>query len=167
MEHSDLFLHLREFICFEDGLGRDEGTWIHSTIAVQTFIAQRIKEGEHLVVVLLGDGIEFVIVALGTAECEAKHRFAKRLDSIRIVVGEVLVWDGAAFVRYHVIALETRRDQVRFGVIGHEIASKLFRQEVVIRLVVIEGLDHPIAPEPHLPAAINGEAVGVRITRRI
>ena len=108
-----------------------------------------------------------MIVTLRAAERETEHGFTERLHAVGIVVGEILLGDRAALVRHHIVALETRGDQVGIGATGQKVSGELLHEKAVVRFVVVEGLDDPIAPEPHVPTAVDGEAVRVRVARGV
>ncbi len=74
--------------------------------------------------------VELVVVALGAAERETEHRFAKRFDAVDVVVREVFFGDRAAFVRVHVVALEAGGDELRFRAVWQQIAGELLAQEL-------------------------------------
>jgi hypothetical protein len=66
-----------------------------------------------------------------------------------------------------VVAAETGGDDLLLGGSRQEVAGDLLDEKLVERLVVVEGLDHPIAPDPLMPTAIDRVAVGVRVARGI
>ena len=149
---------------FKDGLLVDGRARVVAGITVQASVAQRIEVGEHLEVILLADRVELVVMALRTSEGEAEHRLAQGLHAVGVVVDEVLRGDGAALVCVHVVPLETGRDELGVGRVRQEVTGQLLQDELVVGQVVVEGLDHPVAPEPHVAAAVDGEAVGVGVT---
>ena len=104
-----------------------------------------------------------MVVALRACEGQAEDRLAERLHAVGVVVDEVLGGNRAALVGVHVITLEAGGDELAVVGIRHEVAGDLFRDKAVVGLVVVKGLDDPIAPEPEVAAAIDGEAVGVRV----
>ena len=103
---------------FEYSLLVDGRTRVVSGVTVEARIAQRIKVGEHLEVVLLADRVELVVMALCAAQREPEHCFAERLDAVGVVIHEVLGGDGAALVGVHVIALEAGRNELGVGRVG-------------------------------------------------
>ena len=102
-------------------------------------------------------------MALGTAEGQPQHGLAQGLHAVRIVIQEILCGDGATLVGHHVIALESGGNELGFRAVGHQVAGELFGEELIVGQVVVESLDDPVAPEPEVAAAINGESVGVRV----
>ena len=67
----------------------------------------------------------------------------------------------------HVVALKSRGDQLRLSRVRQQVPGELFDQKAVVGLVVIEGLDHPVPPQPQMPTPIDGESIRVRIPRRV
>ena len=51
-------------------------------------------------------------MALGTTHRQTQEDLTGCFHPIRDIVGEVFLRDRAAFVRDHVVAIETRRDQL-------------------------------------------------------
>ena len=60
------------------------------------------------------------------------------------IIGQVLRRNGAAFMSDHVVALKAGGDHLRICVSRHEIARELLNEKAVVRLVVIECLNHPV-----------------------
>ena len=145
----------------------DGRTGVVAAVAVEPRVAERIEVGVELVVVLLADRVELVVVALRAGEGQAQDGFAQRLHAVRVVVEQVLRGDRATLVGVHVVALEARRDQLGVRRVRHEVAGELLEQEAVVGLVVVEGLDDPVAPEPEVATAVDGEAIGVGVAGRI
>ena len=75
--------------------------------------------------------------------------------------------NGAAFEIDHVVAVEAGGDLVIHGRVGQQIACKLLDRELVVRHVLVVGLDHPVAPRPHRPQAVDVVAVGVGVAGKI
>ena len=122
-----------------------------------------LKYANMLVEVALRDRVEFVVVALGAAERQAEDGFAERFHAIDVVVGEILFGNRAALVRVHVVALEAGGDELGLGAIGQQVAGELLAEELVVGHIRVERVDDPVAPEPHVPAAVDREAVRVGI----
>ena len=154
-ELSNALLDGRDLVGAQNGFRRDVRARIDSRVAIQTAVAQGVKEREDLEVILLGDGIELVVVALGARQSEPQHGFAQGFDPVRVVVGEVLRGQCAALVGDHVVALETGGDELGLGASRQKIPGQLFREEPVVRHVVVERLNHPVPPQPHVPTAID------------
>ena len=69
----------------------------------------------------------------------------------------------AAFVLGHRIAMEGRGDELVFGRLGQKVAGHLLDDELVVGLILVEGLDDPIAVGPDNSAWVGGitGAIGV------
>lgn len=147
-------------------LGGDDEDGASAVFAVTVLwalggVAEKGGEG---VVVALGDGIEFVIVALRAIGGEAEVDPADGLDAVCGIEGEVFFVDGSTFIGGDVAALESGGDELLGGGIGEEISSDLVGGELVEREVVVEGGDDPIAVGPHFAIVIEVHAMGVGIT---
>ena len=51
--------------------------------------------------------------------------------------------------------------------VGQQVAGELLDRELVERHVAVEGVDHPVAPPPHVALAVGLVAVGVGIAGRV
>src|SRR5256885_1049848 len=70
----------------QDGASLDGRAGVDAAVAVQAAVPQRVEEREEPVVVLLRDGVELVIVALGAAEGQAEDTLAERLHAVGVVI---------------------------------------------------------------------------------
>ena len=147
----------------QDGLLRRSRSRVIAAVAIQAGVAQRVEVSEDLVVILLTDRVELMVVALRAGQRQTQHRLAQRFHAVRVVVQQVLGGDRATLVGVHVIPLEARGDQLGVRRVREEVAGKLLEQEAVVGLVVVESLDHPVAPEPELTTAVDREPVGVGV----
>ena len=162
-EGGDPFAQGREFIRLEHGLTQGGGERVHAGVTICGAVVEGVEEGEHPEVVLLADRIELMVVALRAGEGQAEDGLTKGLHAVGVIVDEVLSGNRATLVGVHVVALETGRDQLAVVGVRHEVAGDLLRDEAVVGFVVVEGLDDPVAPEPEVTAAVDGEAVGVGV----
>ena len=64
-------------------------------------------------------------------------------------------------------AVEPARDDLISRCVWNQVARELLDDELVVGLVFAEGLDHPIAPEPHLAARIHVNARRVGVARDV
>ncbi len=126
-----------------------------------------VEECEELVELLVGDGIELVRMAARAAHGEPHERVRGGFDPIDDVFDLVFVGDRAALEVDHVIAIEARRDLLIARGIGQQVAGKLLDRELVVRHVLIEGVDHPVAPRPHPAQAVDVIAVRVGVAGRV
>ena len=104
-----------------------------------------------------------MVVALRASEGQAEDGFTEGLHAVGVVVDEVLGGNRAPLVGVHVIALESGGDELAVVGVRHEVTGDLLRDEAVVGLVVVEGLDDPVAPEPEVTPSVDGEAVGVGV----
>ena len=135
--------------------------------AIQALFRHVVKERVHPVKFLRRQWIILVVVTFRATHRQAQPHGADRGHAIRDVFVEILVGVRAAFVVGHVVANKTGRDALRLRRLGQEIAGELFHRELVVRLVVVESLDDPIAPEPHEADAIEVITAGVGVAREI
>ena len=113
------------------------------------------------------NGIVLVVVALGAAHGQPHKGGPHRIDPIHHVLVKVLVRIGAALVIGHVVAHEASGHALTDGRIGQEIARQLLDGELIEGLVGIEGIDHPVPPQPHEPDAIKVVSARVGVARQI
>ena len=137
------------------------------TNAVQSFLRDVVEERIEFVEFLRQQGIEFVVVAFGTTDRHAQPHRAQRIDPVHHVFIEILVGIRAAFVGGHVVANEPGGDALLPSRVGQQIARQLLDGEGVVRLVLIESVDHPVAPQPHEAHAIEMIAAGVRVAGQV
>ena len=136
-------------------------------LAVDPGLLVRIEEGEQRVEVLLRHRVELVVVAARAAERQAKERGAHRGRAVHRVFQQVFRVDRPALVARHVRAVEAARRLLLHGGVRDQVAGHLLHHEAVVGHVVAEGLEHPVAPEPHLPAVVLVDAAGVRVARHV
>ena len=127
----------------------------------------RVEERDQRVEIFRRDRIELVIVATCAADREAEERGACRVHAIGRILKEVLLVDRAAFIGGHVRAIETARDDLISRCVWNQVTRELLDDELIVGLVFAEGLDHPIAPEPHLATRIHVNARRVGVARDV
>ena len=126
-----------------------------------------VEVGEESIVILLGDGVEFVIVAAGATHRQAQPNRGGRLNPIGHILHPKFFVNDAAFGVGPVIPVEGRSNELVPGSVGHHVTRDLFNGELVEGHVAVEGVNHPIAPTPHIAHAVSRIPVGVAIARRI
>lgn len=104
-----------------------------------------VEEGIHLVEVLLGDGIVFVVVADGAAEGEAHEGGADGGDAVDDVFEVRFLRKGGATINDEVESVEAGGDELFPGGVLVEVAGDLELGKLVVGEVLIEGLDDPVA----------------------
>ena len=126
-----------------------------------------VEEGENLVVFFLLDGIELVVVALGTLNGDAQNAFADRFHPVEHGLHAELFGIDAAFFVDHRIAQKAGRDDLILCGVGFHIAGNLVDNKLVVGQIVIEGVDHPVAIEPHRARGVLFITVGIGVARRV
>ena len=146
------------------GLVRQEG---FGAAAGLTVLVDAVEEGREGVVVGLGDGVEFMGVALRAAQGHAQPGGAHGVHSVEDVVDAGFLGITTAFAVGHVVALEAGRELLLGRGIRQEIARELLEGELVVRNITVERFDDPVAPRPVGARGVGLESIGVRITRSI
>ena len=114
-----------------------------------------------MIKLLLGDRIVFVIVTAAAVESQGHPDAAGRFHSIDHRLHKPFLLNETALSVQAMITVEaTRHDLIRCG-IGQHVARELFDGKLVEREVAVEGIDHPVAPRPHLPGTIGLETIAV------
>ncbi len=126
-------------------------------------ILRVVEKGEELVVIALGDGIEFVSVTLGATHGESQPDRPRGVDPVDHGLDPELFAVRAAFLVDEGVAVEGGGDPLRLGGVGKQIARELFDRELIEGEVVVEGLDDPVAERPHVTVAVDGVSVGVGV----
>ena len=126
-----------------------------------------VQEGKEAVVLLLRNGIVFVVMALGTLNGNAEHRLADAVHSINETIDAKLLGICPALFIQHRIAQEPSGHAAGIGRLRQQVASDLLDEKLVIGQVAIEGVDHPISVRPDKPGLVLFETIGVGIASRI
>ena len=108
-----------------------------------------------------------MIVATGALERQPEHRSAERVHAVEDVLGAKLLLDAAAFVRLSVQAIESGRDALLPRRIGQEIAGELPEEKLVVRQVLVERPDDPVAVRRHVAIDVGLIAVRVGVAREV
>ena len=123
-----------------------------------------VEEREEPIVLLLGHRVVLVVMALTALNRQPEHRFADRIHAVEHRVHAELLRIHAPFFVKHRMSQEAGCDELILCRIRQEVASELLDQELVIRQIAIERVDHPISIEPHLPRLIFFKSIRVRVT---
>ncbi len=123
-----------------------------------------VEEREHPIILGLGQRIELVIVALGALNGQTEDALADGVHAVEHRFhAELLRIDAALFVN-HGVAQEARRYSLILSWrSGKQIAGQLFDDELIVGQIAVEGVDDPIAIEPHLPRFVFLEAVAIGV----
>ena len=130
-------------------------------------VGRLIEVSEEAIVIALRDRVVLMVVALSTLHRQAEPHERRRLHAIDRIFHAKLFGDRPAFVGRGVVAVEAGGDLLIARGVGQQIAGELLDGELVVRLVFVVGLDHPIAPGPHVAWAIGVEDAAVAVARRI
>ncbi len=104
-----------------------------------------------------------MVVTVGTLKCEGEERLSKRVGPVRDVLDAVFLLDDASLLRDLVIAVEAGGQYLFLGGIGQQVTGQLPGDELIVRVIFVERVDHPIAPRPHGAQAVVLVAVGIGI----
>ena len=108
-----------------------------------------------------------MVVAAGTPERQAQPRGGCGTDAVDHVFRLIFLGNSATLKIDHVITIEPGGDLLVDGGVGQEVSSQLLDGELVVRHVLVVGVDQPVSPVPHLAQAVNVVAVGVGVTRDV
>ena len=127
-----------------------------------------LEDGLEAVIILLGDWVEFVIVAAGATDGEAEEDGTGGIHHVDPFLGQVDVFHFEEHVAVGADAVEAGAG-AGFGVCGIEfVGGDLLFHKTVIGFVVIEGLHHVVAVAPgEEQVGILLEAGGVAIAGEI
>ena len=107
-----------------------------------------VEERGELIILPLTERIVFVIVTLRAVERDAEEDLRRRVDAIdHLLDAELLLIDAALAIGERV-AMKARRHLLFERRPPHQIAGQLLDDELVIRQIAIEGVDHPVAIAP-------------------
>ena len=121
------------------------------------------EKGGELVEVLLGKGVEFVIVALGAACGESLEDTHGGADAVGGIHHADFFRNGTALTGGGQAAVEAGGDFLIEGGVWEHVAGHLFEGELIEGHVAVEGLDDPIAVGPDGAVVVIMDAVGVAI----
>ena len=126
-------------------------------------LREAVEGVEQRVVVVLGERVVLVIVALRAGHREPQPGGAGRVDAVEEVVEPLLLGDRAPLAIQQVVAVEATGDLLGGGRLGQKVARELLGRELVEWHVVVESLHHPVAPDPLPGIAVLLKAVGVGV----
>ncbi len=120
-----------------------------------------VKNAGHGVVILGGDGVVFVIVAARTGDGQAKKSARHGIHAVVALVG-VRDFDRAVVVKPWTETEEAKsREHLGAHSVIERIGGDLRGDELVVRQVVIERLDHPVAIQIGAGVGIVAAAHGI------
>ena len=113
-----------------------------------------VEIGVKLIVLLLRNRIVLVVVALRAFHRQTKPDIGGRLDPVDVVFHTVLFVDRPALVGRAMVAVEPGSHLLRKRGILQLIPCQLLNGEIIETLVVVVGVDRPVAPRPHEAHAV-------------
>ena len=129
---------------------------------------KRVVEVSHkTVIVVVGDGVVFVGVALGTAGGEAKPSGAGGGDAVGHGVKTELKGIDAPLLVEHGVTVEAGGDDLLGSCIGKHVAGKLFDRELIEWFVGVERSNDVVAVGPNRTVTILFITIGVGITGEV
>ncbi|MFO1499860.1 MAG: hypothetical protein U1G07_15950 [Verrucomicrobiota bacterium] len=123
--------------------------------AVVSAVAGIIEEGVKPVVLVVGDRVVLVGVALGTHHRQPKPGGGSSRDAVLDGFRAVFFRVTAAFIVDFGVAIEAGGDFLVQGSVRQEIAGKLLDRESVKGHVVVERVDDPIPIRPNRSGQID------------
>ena len=135
-----------------NGAGAEIGADFAGERGIDVALFHVVLEGEELVVLLLADGVELVIVALGAAYGQAEEHGAERIGAVDGLFEAGFGAIDAAFPIRESVAVEAGGYTLFGGGVREQVAGYLLGYEFVIGHVAVERVDHPISVAPGMRA---------------
>ena len=132
--------------------------------AVLVLVAEHRRHRE---VFALRDRIVLMVVTAGALHRQAHETVARGHHAVIDAVLSELFGDRTAFESHAMKPVEGGRDALVLRRRRQQVAGELFGQELVVGLVLIEGLEYPVAPRPGEHRLVARVAPGIGITRKI
>ena len=146
-------------------LGYLDKWWAVAIVRPKASLVDVVEKGKKPVEVLLRDRVELVIVAARTGEREPEKHSAYRLNAVGHVFDDPFVRNRAGLGVDTVVAVEAGGHLREKVSVWNQVARHLLGDESVERHVIVERLDQPIAPHPHVAQSVVLVAVGIRVAR--
>ena len=138
-----------------------------AVVRPETGLVDVVEKCEQPVKILLRNRIVFMIVAARARQREAEEHRAHRLHAIGHVFHNPFVRNRATLGVDAVVAVEARGHLREKIAVRQQVARHLFGHKPIKRHIVIERLDQPIAPHPHVTQSIVLVAVRIGIPRSL
>ena len=146
---KDLVLHLTDFITDLNSFLLPFPELGHFAFLSQSFVLGPPNTGEKAlqgIVVLLEDGVELVVMALGAANAQSEKDFTR--DVGHLVEDQFPLHTGIALVPFvHAMSKEARGDHVVVIVRVDLIACQLFANELIVGLVLVQAAQDIVSVE--------------------
>ena len=109
-----------------------------------------VEEGVKAVEVLLGDGIELVVVAAGAADSQSQPHGGNRARAIHRALDAIHLEFESPFAVVQGVAVKSSRDALVDGRAGEQVSGDLLHREAVEAQVAVERVGHPVPPSPRV-----------------
>ena len=152
---------------FEFGLLQVRGDRKLGLVVVAIGICGLVEDCVELVIVLDGDRIVLVRMALGTPHRQSHPNLQRRIDTVFHGRDSELLIIGSPFVIAQGRAMKSRRDTLSHRGTFKQISGELFDGELIVRHIVVERMDHPIAIGPKIPCQILLVPFGIGVASQI
>ena len=148
-------------------IGLDDPLVPHDVAQALHAVVRVVEEGQHPVVVLLGDGVELVVVALRAGHGAAEPRRGGRVHAVHQRLPPRLFDVDPSLLVEEGVPVEAGRDLLLRRGLGEHVTRDLLDGEVAERQVPVEGVDDPVAVHPRGPAPVLLVAVRVGVSREV
>src|SRR5690606_11553563 len=105
-------------------------------------------KGIQLKIILLGERVILMVMALRTLHSYAQYTFTERISFVYGVGYTVFFFDHATFFRDFMVPVECRSKQLFFCGVRKDIAGQLPGHKPIIGHILVERMDHPVTPGP-------------------
>ena len=138
-----------------------------AVVGVHAQFVHLVEKGGEAVKFFLGNGVKFMVVALGAFHRHAEKGRCGGVNPVIDILQPVFFIHNSAFCRDLVIPVEACGENLLFGGIGQEVSGKLPGHKLVEGHVSPERIDDPVAPGVHGAPAVGVVAVAVGISGHI
>ena len=122
------------------------------------------EQRRHREVVPLGDRIVLVVVASGALHRQPHEAIARGHHAVVDTILSEFLGDRTALKGHAVQAIIGCGHPLILGRVRQKVARELFGQELVVGLVIVEGLEDPVAPRPCEHSFVARVAPGVSVS---
>ena len=126
-----------------------------------------IQECKQTVVFVVREWIKFMCVTLSTLYRQSQDRLANTVQTIKHFDHAKLFRDNRSLFIDHAVAQKTSSDLLLLSRTGQQVAGNLLDDELVPRHVSVDGVNHPVSPDPLFALQIFFVAVGVGVPCKI
>ena len=126
-----------------------------------------IEECKQSKILIVGNRIKFVGVALGALEGQAERCFPEGIHTVKDTLDAVLFGYDRSFFVDHTVPHEPAGNQLILGVVRQEVACQLLGDELIVWHVSINCMDDPFEINPLVTWLVFLESVGIGLARYI